>query len=130
MDAKRVDDLVRRFAEALPAGAREIGQEIEGSVRTLLNSAISSLNLVTREEFEVQSAVLARTRQKIEALEQQVIVLEQQLGIRPKPPTTPVEEPYVESPALGGRLGEQLGDPARGDEPVAPRSVPRPPVVE
>jgi BMFP domain-containing protein YqiC len=117
MDPRRVDDLVRRFAEALPAGAREIGQELESTLRTLLNSAISSLNLVTREEFEVQSAVLARTRAKIEALEQQVATLEEQLGIRSGPAGT-TEEIYAGPPVLE--------DESRGTEPAAPGSIFKP----
>ena len=63
-------------------GARDLpGQEaMQAQLKTLLQSSFSKLDLVTREEFDTQAAVLARTRQKLEALEAQVAELEQHLN--------------------------------------------------
>lgn len=83
MDAKRVDELLRRLSEAIPAGAWELKQDFEKNLRAVFSSALAKLDLVTREEFDVQAEVLARTRAKIESLERQVAAIEQQLGLRP-----------------------------------------------
>ncbi|MEW6354171.1 MAG: accessory factor UbiK family protein [Pseudomonadota bacterium] len=77
-----LDDLAKCISAAIPPGARGLQQDIEKNVRAGLHSVFAKLNLVTREEFEVQSAVLARTREKLEALEVQVAALEARLGIR------------------------------------------------
>jgi len=80
INPKTLDDLAQRIIDAIPAGARNLQQDVEKNVRAGINSVFSKLNLVTREEFEVQSAVLARTRLKLETLEAQVAVLEAQLN--------------------------------------------------
>lgn len=79
IDPKILDDLAKRLAEAVPIGVREFQQDMEKNFRATLNSAFSKLNLVTREEFDVQTAVLARTRAKVEALEQRVAELEKRI---------------------------------------------------
>jgi BMFP domain-containing protein YqiC len=79
MDARLLDDLARLFAQAIPPGARELRRDMEKNARALLTSAFSKLDLVTREEFDVQAGVLARTRAKVDALEQQVAALEKRL---------------------------------------------------
>ena len=71
------DDLARRLADSVPAGLTGVRQEFERNMRTLVQSTLAKMELVTREEFDVQKAVLARTRSKLEALEQQVLVLEE-----------------------------------------------------
>ena len=91
IDPKVLDDLARRLADAMPAGLRDLQQDVEKNIRAALSSAFTKLDLVTREEFEVQSAVLARTRAKIDALEKQVAALEAALlskraGNPPAPP--------------------------------------------
>lgn len=79
LNAKTLDDLARRLAEAMPPGLHELQLDMEKNLRAALESAMSRLDLVSREEFEVQRAVLARSRQKIEALEAQVAKLEEKL---------------------------------------------------
>jgi len=86
------DDLTKRLVEALPSGVKEIHQDLEKTFHTVLQNSLSKLDLVSREEFDVQCAVLARTRQKIEALEKRLQELEQHLDIpqtnEPAPQTT------------------------------------------
>ncbi len=89
MDPKVLDDLARRLSEAVPAGLRELQLDLEKNFRATLQSALARLNLVTREEFDVQIAVLARTRAKLEELEAQVARLEQRA--RPKAQSEPRE---------------------------------------
>lgn len=83
MDTKTLDELAQRLAQALPVGVRELQQDVEKNLRAGLTSTFNKLNLVTREEFEVQSAVLARTRAKLQDLEAQVAILEKQLIHKP-----------------------------------------------
>jgi BMFP domain-containing protein YqiC len=64
-----LDDLAGRLAEAVPQNLKAIGEDLEHNFKSLLQSGLAKLDLVTRDEFDVQVAVLARTREKLEALE-------------------------------------------------------------
>ena len=79
LDPKIIDDISRRLSGAMPAGAKALQQDLEKNLRAAVQAVFAKLDLVTREEFDVQSKVLARSRAKIEQLEQQVAALEQQL---------------------------------------------------
>ena len=68
LDPKVLDDLAKKLAEAVPAGLRDLKADAERNFRAVLQSAFAKLELVTREEFDVQSAVLARTRERLEEL--------------------------------------------------------------
>lgn len=76
IDLRDVDDLSRKLADALPPGVARMREEAEAQFRVVLARAFERMNLVTREEFDAQSAVLARTREKLESLEQQIAELE------------------------------------------------------
>lgn len=80
LDPKHFDDLVQRLSSAMPKGLQMLQEDINRNLRASLESGLSRLDLVTREEFDVQSAVLARTRQKLSALESQVAALEAALS--------------------------------------------------
>ncbi len=88
-ESKHLDDLTRRLAESLPGGLELLGADVRKNLRAGLESALSRLDLVTREEFEVQAKVLARTRAKLQLLEKQVAEMEQQLGIASGPDPSP-----------------------------------------
>ncbi len=77
-DPKLIDDLAKRVQQGLPAGIPLLQEDLRKNLRSLLESALARMDLVTREEFEVQAAVLARTRAKLEQLEQRVDELETQ----------------------------------------------------
>jgi ubiquinone biosynthesis accessory factor UbiK len=88
IDPKAFEDLAKRFTEALPPSFRQFQSDMEKNVQAALQTAFSKLELVTREEFDVQQSVLARTRAKLEELERQVAVLEAKIvagGKRRKP---------------------------------------------
>ena len=72
MSDKSIEDLARKLAAAVPEGLRSMREDLESSFRSVLQSGLGKLDLVTREEFEVQEAVLARTREKLEALEKRL----------------------------------------------------------
>ena len=76
MPRETIDKLARKLAEAVPEGLRSARDDLEQNFRSVLQSGISRLDLVTREEFDVQQAVLARTREKLEALERRLGAME------------------------------------------------------
>jgi BMFP domain-containing protein YqiC len=78
-DSKSIDDIANRLANAIPPSFSHLKEDVEKNFHAILQSALARLDLVTREEFEVQKAVLAKTRQKLEALEQRVAEIEQQV---------------------------------------------------
>jgi BMFP domain-containing protein YqiC len=82
LDPKAIDDLARKLAAAVPDGVRQVGRDLENNFKMVLQNALGKLDLVTREEFEVQQQVLARTREKLESLAQRLAELESEL----KPP--------------------------------------------
>ena len=75
-DRPTLDDLARKLAESVPENIKSVGDEMERNIKSLLQSAMARMDLVTREEFDVQMAVLARTREKLEALEARLAELE------------------------------------------------------
>jgi BMFP domain-containing protein YqiC len=84
IDLDQLDELARRLSSLVPPGlrgesAQELRNELQQNFRAVLQSGLSRLDLVTREEFEVQRAVLLRTREKLEHLERVVGELEGQL---------------------------------------------------
>ena len=76
MDPKVIDDLARRLSRVVPSGLREARQDIEKNFRTVLQNTLAKMDLVTREEFDVQTRLLARTREKLEALKKAMAELE------------------------------------------------------
>ena len=76
IDLKSIDDLARRLSELVPPGLKDARADIEQNMKATLQAGLAKLDLVTREEFEVQRAVLLRTREKIDALERAVQILE------------------------------------------------------
>ena len=69
IDLAQLDELARRLSSLVPPGLRESREELQQNFKSVLQAGLGKLDLVTREEFEVQRAVLARTREKLEALE-------------------------------------------------------------
>ena len=80
IDLGHIDELARRLSSLVPPAMREGREELQQNFKAVLQSGLSRLDLVTREEFEVQRAVLLRTREKLEELQRTVAQLEEQLG--------------------------------------------------
>ena len=89
IDLHHIDDLARRLSDLVPPGLRESGEELQASFRGALQAGLGKLDLVTREEFDVQRAVLLRTREKLEKLERQVEDLEARLHAADQSPARP-----------------------------------------
>jgi len=77
---QQLDDLAQRLSDSLPKGLQALQEDIDRNLRASLAGGLAKLDLVTREEFDVQAAVLARTREKLERLEALVAELEQGSG--------------------------------------------------
>lgn len=80
IDSKLIDDLAKRVAGSVPMGLQLLQEDLQKNLRSALEAGLGHLDLVTREEFEIQRAVLLRTREKLEALEQQIATLEAASG--------------------------------------------------
>lgn len=78
-DAKSIDEIASKLANTIPPGLSHLKEDLEKNFHAVLQSALSKLDLVTREEFEVQKLVLSKTRAKLEDLEKRVAALEQQV---------------------------------------------------
>lgn len=80
LDPKKLEDLAKQIADAVPPGVKNMAEEAEARVKTVLQSQLSKLDLVTREEFDIQSQVLIRIREKLDAMEGRIAELEAKLA--------------------------------------------------
>ena len=80
IDTNSLDDIVKQLTESLPEGLQNLEKECKKNFRSIIQSTFGKFDLVTREEFDIQTKVLARTRMKLEALRAQVINLEKGVG--------------------------------------------------
>jgi BMFP domain-containing protein YqiC len=85
IDLNHLDDLARRLSDMVPPGLRQSREELQATFKTALQAGLGKLDLVTREEFDVQRAVLLKTREKLEALEKVVAELEARGSDTPGP---------------------------------------------
>ncbi len=77
-DTKAIDDIASKLANAIPPGLADFKDDMERNFHGILQGALGKMDLVTREEFEVQKAVLAKTRSRLDALEKRVADMEVQ----------------------------------------------------
>jgi BMFP domain-containing protein YqiC len=76
VDRKIISDLANKLAAAVPGELNDLRDDLEGNFRSLLATGLDKMDLVTREEFEIQTKVLARTREKLEQLEKELQALQ------------------------------------------------------
>lgn len=76
IDAKKIEQIARQVQDALPQGVRNLGDDVEKKIRQVLQAQLGKMDLVNREEFDVQTQVLLRTREKLTLLEQRLDQLE------------------------------------------------------
>jgi BMFP domain-containing protein YqiC len=79
MNANSLDELARRLAESVPESVKAFGRDLEGNFKAVLQAQLAKLDLVTRQDFDVQSAILQRTQAKLTDLEARVKDLEAKL---------------------------------------------------
>jgi ubiquinone biosynthesis accessory factor UbiK len=80
INPKSLEDLARRLADAVPPGIAAIRDDLERNFRAVLQGGLARLDLVTRQEFDIQSAVLRRSRERLEELEKRIAALEKPPG--------------------------------------------------
>lgn len=76
LDAKKIEQVVRQIKDTLPQGIRDLGEDLDKKLRAILQSQLGKLDLVSREEFDIQTQVLLRTREKIAQMEKRIEQLE------------------------------------------------------
>ena len=76
LNSTTLDELARRLAESVPESLRSFGRDLEANFRAVLQAQLSKLDLVSRQEFDVQAALLARTQEKLAALDKRLCELE------------------------------------------------------
>ncbi|MCT8342556.1 MULTISPECIES: ubiquinone biosynthesis accessory factor UbiK [Photorhabdus] len=76
LDPKKIEQIARQIQDSLPKGVKEFGGDVEKKLRMVLQSQLGKLDLVNREEFDIQTQVLLRTREKLTAMEQRLNELE------------------------------------------------------
>ncbi|WP_417605968.1 ubiquinone biosynthesis accessory factor UbiK [Oceanimonas baumannii] len=80
LDPKKLEEIAKQIQSNMPSGLKNMGEEAEKRIRTVLQSQLGKLDVVTREEFDVQTKVLLRTREKLNELESRLAQLERQLA--------------------------------------------------
>jgi ubiquinone biosynthesis accessory factor UbiK len=80
LNSNGLDELAKRLADAVPESVRNFGRDLEGNFKAVLQAQLSKLDLVSRQEFDVQAAVLARTQTALTALEARLKELEAKLA--------------------------------------------------
>ena len=86
IDPKKIEQIARQVHESMPKGLRDLGEDVEKKIRQVLQSQLTRLDLVSREEFDVQTQVLLRTREKLALLEQRLNDLENRSPSAPAAP--------------------------------------------
>ena len=81
MDPRIIDELARKLSAAVPQSITNIRRDLEDNFKAVLQSTLSRMDLVTRQEFDVQAGVLRRTREKLESLEAKLAELEKTNGV-------------------------------------------------
>lgn len=76
LNPKQLEEMAKSIADALPAGLGQLPEQVQQNIKASLSSAFAKMDLVTREEFEVQKGVLLKTREKLEAMETRIAKLE------------------------------------------------------
>jgi len=76
MPGDSIEKLARKLAEVVPQGIKSVRDDLEQNFQSVLRAGLGKLDLVSREEFEVQEAVLARTREKLDSLEERLNMIE------------------------------------------------------
>lgn len=79
-DPKKLEQVAKQIHDSMPQPVKELGNDVEHKVRQVIQGQLSKLDVVSREEFDVQTQVLLRTRQKLTEMEQKLAELETKLG--------------------------------------------------
>ena len=76
LNPKKLEEIAKQITESLPPGVKTVAEGMESKVKQVVQSKLAQMDFVSREEFDVQTKVLQRTREKLEALEARMSALE------------------------------------------------------
>lgn len=79
-DPKRLEQIVKQIQDSMPKPVKDLGNDVEQKVREVIQAKLAQLDVVNREEFDVQTQVLMRTRQKLTEMEKRLAELEQKIA--------------------------------------------------
>ena len=79
IDPKLFDDIATKIGKLIPDSIKDFQKDTEKNIKAVLQNAFAKMDLVTRDEFDVQTKVLARTREKLEKVEKRLALLEKKL---------------------------------------------------
>ncbi len=79
INSSGLDELARRLADSVPESVRAFGRDLEGNFKAVLQAQLCKLDLVSRQEFDVQAALLERTQAKLTAMEERLKEIEAKL---------------------------------------------------
>jgi ubiquinone biosynthesis accessory factor UbiK len=94
-DPRFLEDLAKRLSESMPPQLAALRNDIEANFKSVLQAGLAKLELVTRQEFDVQAGVLGRTREKLTALEARLAALEGELSRLERDAAERVEPPVA-----------------------------------
>jgi len=80
INAKKIEEIAQQVSDAIPAGLKNVASDLEEKTKTVLQRKLSELDVVTREEFDVQTQVLIKTRAKLTELETKLAEIEEKLA--------------------------------------------------
>ncbi|GIU46252.1 ubiquinone biosynthesis accessory factor UbiK [Shewanella colwelliana] len=80
INPKKIEEVAKQLSDNLPSGLKQFAGEFEDKSKQILQNQLMKLDVVSREEFDVQQHVLLKTREKLEALQAQVDALEAKLN--------------------------------------------------
>ena len=78
----KLEEIAKQITNNMPQGVKNLADTLEGKTKQVLQNTLAEMDFVSREEFDIQSQVLIRTREKLTELEAKVAILEQQLSAK------------------------------------------------
>ena len=76
---KKLEEIAKQLGEAMPTGVKNFGEDVDRKIKQVLQAQLGKLDMVSREEFDVQTHVLLRTREKLAEMEAKFTELEKKL---------------------------------------------------
>ena len=79
-DPKKLEQIAKQIHDSMPTPVKELGADVDQKIRQVIQGQLNNLDVVSREEFDVQTQVLMRTREKLTVMEQKLTALEDKLA--------------------------------------------------
>ncbi|MGB1199840.1 MAG: ubiquinone biosynthesis accessory factor UbiK [Thalassotalea sp.] len=80
INSKKIEEIAKQVTDAIPPGLKSLANDFEDKTKTVIQRKLTELDVISREEFDVQTQVLLKTREKLAILEAKIAELEAKLG--------------------------------------------------